>query len=181
MVVPPRDTVLDTAEWQTWIADGHDFGSLGVNSLPGQAPLAAPHHFSHDGDTLLLHFTRRDPDWEAVEAAPDVTFTVPALPLRCRRAMCGRPLAACGGTQHFTAAQFTCRTTITEDHDAGTKPTRRPAAADGSPCRRPGSALDGLRLDVIEARAKTADGDYESTDQRADPFHPRPALGLGPG
>ncbi|MGW2279791.1 hypothetical protein [Streptomyces sp. NPDC001770] len=37
MFTRPWDAALDDAEWQTWIADGHDFGILGVNGLPGQA------------------------------------------------------------------------------------------------------------------------------------------------
>ncbi|MFE3850807.1 FMN-binding negative transcriptional regulator [Streptomyces griseorubiginosus] len=181
MVVQAWDTVLDTAEWQTWIDDGHDFGILSVNGLPGQAPLAVPDQFIREGDTLLLHFTRRNPVREAVEAAPDVTFTVPALPLRRRPAERDRPHALCGSTRHFAAVQFTCRATITDGPDAATAPERRPAEADGLPCRRPGPELHGLRLDIIEARAKTAEGDHESTDQRADHARPHPAPGLGPG
>jgi hypothetical protein len=42
MFIRPWGTALDDAERQTWIADGHDFGVLGVNGLPGRSPLAVP-------------------------------------------------------------------------------------------------------------------------------------------
>ncbi|GHJ97804.1 hypothetical protein SNE510_73230 [Streptomyces sp. NE5-10] len=54
MAVQPWDSVLDTAEWRTWIAEGRHFGTLSVNGLPGQAPLAVPNHLTRDGDTPLL-------------------------------------------------------------------------------------------------------------------------------
>lgn len=34
----PRDAVPDETAWQARIADGHGFGRLGVNGLPGPPP-----------------------------------------------------------------------------------------------------------------------------------------------
>jgi hypothetical protein len=42
MLVHPWNAGLDEAEWQTWIADGHDFGQLAVNGLPGHPPMVVP-------------------------------------------------------------------------------------------------------------------------------------------
>ncbi|WP_030622361.1 hypothetical protein [Streptomyces sclerotialus] len=38
MFVQPPEAGLDEAEWQAWIADGHDSGQLTVNGLPGHPP-----------------------------------------------------------------------------------------------------------------------------------------------
>ncbi|GLX93912.1 hypothetical protein [Herbidospora sp. NBRC 101105] len=53
MFIQPWDASLDDAEWQAWIADGHDFGQLAVNGPPGGAPLVVPTHFIADGPDLL--------------------------------------------------------------------------------------------------------------------------------
>nr|WP_246530595.1 FMN-binding negative transcriptional regulator [Streptomyces bathyalis] len=76
MFMQPWDAALDDAEWQTWIADGHDFGVLSVNGLPSQAPMAVPTHFTVDAGALLVHLARPNPAWKAIEADPKVTSTV---------------------------------------------------------------------------------------------------------
>lgn len=76
MFIQPWDAALDDAEWQAWIADGHDFGILSVNGLPGQAPAVVPTHFTVVGSTLLTHLARPNPVWKAIDADPNVTFTV---------------------------------------------------------------------------------------------------------
>lgn len=42
MFIQPWDAALDEGEWQAWIADGHDFGQLSVNGLPGRPPWSSP-------------------------------------------------------------------------------------------------------------------------------------------
>jgi transcriptional regulator len=76
--IQPWDAALDDAdaEWRTWIADGHDFGILSVNGLPGQGPIVVPTHFTVDDSTLLVHLARPNPVRETIEADPNVTFTV---------------------------------------------------------------------------------------------------------
>ncbi|WP_405669220.1 hypothetical protein [Streptomyces sp. NBC_00055] len=37
MFVQPWDAGLDEAAWQSWIAEGHDFGQLSVNGLSSAA------------------------------------------------------------------------------------------------------------------------------------------------
>ncbi|MFE0332401.1 FMN-binding negative transcriptional regulator, partial [Streptomyces sp. NPDC058960] len=76
MLVHPWDASLDEAEWQTWIADGHDFGQLSVNGLPGQPPMVVPTHFTCDGTRLLVHLAKPNPVWKAIEHDPNVVFTV---------------------------------------------------------------------------------------------------------
>ena len=75
MLVHPWDAGLDEAEWQSWIAQGHDFGQLSVNGLPGHPPVTVPTHFSCDGQHLLIHLARPNPVWQAIERDPNVVFT----------------------------------------------------------------------------------------------------------
>ncbi|MFD2093285.1 FMN-binding negative transcriptional regulator [Blastococcus deserti] len=67
MLIHPWDAALDD-EWRTWPADGHDFGQLVVNGLPGQPPVVIPTHFSvEDAPTetvLLVHLARPNPVWK---------------------------------------------------------------------------------------------------------------------
>jgi transcriptional regulator len=42
MFIQPWNSNLDEAEWQAWIADGHDFGLLSVNGLPADSPPRFP-------------------------------------------------------------------------------------------------------------------------------------------
>jgi transcriptional regulator len=76
MLVQPWDASLDDPEWQAWIAEGHDFGQLTVNGLPGQPPVVVPTHFTCDGHQLLVHLARPNPVWKAIEHDPNVVFTV---------------------------------------------------------------------------------------------------------
>ena len=44
MLIHPWDAALDEEEWRVWLADGHDFGQLVVNGLPGQPPMPCLKH-----------------------------------------------------------------------------------------------------------------------------------------
>ena len=76
MLIHPWDAALDDEEWRTWLADGHDFGQLVVNGLPGQPPTVIPTHFSVEdtptGTDLLVqqqHFRLLHDFGEALEEA----------------------------------------------------------------------------------------------------------------
>lgn len=121
MFIQPWDAALDDAEWQTWIAEGHDFGQLSVNGPPGQAPFVVPTHFTTDGGRLLIHLARPNPVWTAIEHDPNVTFTVVG-----DYAFVPGPWRAGPGiwptdgvpTSYYAAVQFTCRARIIDDPEA---------------------------------------------------------------
>lgn len=71
MFIQPWDAALDDAEWQTWIADGHDFGILSVTGLLGHEPIVVPTHFTVNGKTLLVHLARHNPVWDTIEVDPE--------------------------------------------------------------------------------------------------------------
>ena len=113
MLVQPWDAGLDDAEWQTWIAEGHDFGQLSVNGLPGHPPVAVPTHFTGDGQRIsLIHLARPNPVWKAIEHDPNVLFTVfgdYAFIPGPWRASAGTPPTDGVPTSYYTAVQFTGR------------------------------------------------------------------------
>ncbi|MFI0960895.1 FMN-binding negative transcriptional regulator [Streptomyces sp. NPDC021080] len=181
MFIQPWDAALDAAEWQTWIAEGHDFGILSVNGLPGQAPIAVPTHFTVDDDSLLIHLARPNPVWEAIEAGPDVTFTVTsdyAFVPGPWRAQPGTPPADGVPTSYYTAVQFTCRATIIDEPDAKAELLRRqlahfqpegdhaPVEAGRPPYGRMLPGIRGLRLHITDVRAKFKYDDHKPVEQR---------------
>ncbi|MFI1759960.1 FMN-binding negative transcriptional regulator [Streptomyces sp. NPDC020571] len=183
MFIHPWDATLDDAEWQTWVADGHDFGILSVNGLPGQAPTVAPTHFIVEGGTLLIHLARPNPVWESIEADPDVTFTVTgdyAFIPGPWRAKPGTPPTDGVPTSYYAAVQFTCRATIVDDPEDKAELLRRqmahfqpegdhaPVEADQPPYGRMLSGIRGLRLDITEVRAKFKYDDHKPVEQRTD-------------
>ncbi|MGJ5755913.1 PaiB family negative transcriptional regulator [Streptomyces puniciscabiei] len=151
MLVHPWDAGLDEAEWQTWIAGGHDFGQLSVNGLPGHA---------HGRPHPLL--PRRQP--------PPGTLgqTHPGIPPTD-----GVP------TSYYAAVRFTCRAEIVDDPEAKAEPLcRRLAhfqpggdharvAADRPPYGRMLSAIRGLCLEVTDVQAKFKYDDHKPVEHRA--------------
>ncbi|MCX4781845.1 FMN-binding negative transcriptional regulator [Streptomyces sp. NBC_01264] len=183
MFIHPWDDALDDAEWQTWIADGHDFGILSANGLPGRAPMAVPTHFTVDDTALLVHLARPNPVWKAIEADPKVTFTVTgdyAFIPGPWRAKPGTPPTDGVPTSYYAAVQFTCRATVIDEPGAKAELLRRQMAhfqpeGDHAPMD-PGQApygrmlpgIRGLRLDVTEVHAKFKYDDHKPVEQRTD-------------
>lgn len=181
MFVPPWDASLDEAEWQTWIADGHDFGQLSVNGLPGHPPVVVPTHFTYDGHHLLLHLARPNPVWKAIERDPNVTFTVIGdyafIPGPWRTKAGTRPVDGVP-TSYYTAVQFTCRAEIIDDPEAKADLLRRQlahfqpdgdyaaVAVDQPPYGRLLPGMRGLRLEVIEVVAKFKYDDHKPVEHR---------------
>ncbi|MFF4169708.1 FMN-binding negative transcriptional regulator [Streptomyces sp. NPDC001744] len=195
MFIQPWDAALDDAEWQAWIADGHDFGVLGVNGPSGGAPVVVPTHFTVEGTGLLIHLARPNPVWKAIEAAPDVTFTVIgdyAFVPGPWRAAPGTPATDGVPTSYYAAVQFTCRATIVDDPEAKAELLRRqmahfqpegdhaPVEAGRPPYGRMLSGIRGLRLDVTEVRAKFKYDDHKPVGQRADTARRLTERGTGP-
>ncbi|MFI6208129.1 FMN-binding negative transcriptional regulator [Streptomyces sp. NPDC051041] len=182
MLIHPWDAGLDEAEWRTWIADGHDFGLLSVNGPPGRPPAAVPTHFTCDGDHLLVHLARPNPVWKAIEHDPDVVLTVIgdyAFVPGPWRAGAGAPPTDGVPTSYYTAVQFTCRAHVVDDPEAKAELLRRqlahfqpdgdhaPVAVGRPPYGRMLSGIRGLRLEVVEVRAKFKYDDHKPVEHRA--------------
>ncbi|WP_250293606.1 FMN-binding negative transcriptional regulator [Streptomyces atroolivaceus] len=181
MFIQPWDAALDDAEWQTWIADGHDFGILSVNGLPGQPPVVVPTHFTSEGTTLLIHLARPNPVWKAIAADLNVTFTVTsdyAFIPGPWRAKPGIPPTDGVPTSYYAAVQFTCQATIVDEPEDKAELLRRQMAhfqPDGDyatidpgqpPYGRMLPGIRGLRLDVTDVRAKFKYDDHKPVEQR---------------
>ncbi|MEV5886970.1 FMN-binding negative transcriptional regulator [Streptomyces sp. NPDC052020] len=182
MFIQPWDAALDDTEWRAWIAEGHDFGQLSVNGLPGHPPAVVPTHFTCDGDHLLVHLARPNPVWKAIEHDPAVTFTVIgdyAFVPGPWRAGPGTPPAEGVPTSYYAAVQFTCRAHIVDDPEAKADLLRRqlahfqpdgdhaPVAAGRPPYGRMLPGIRGLRLEVTEVRAKFKYDDHKPVEHRA--------------
>ncbi|MEU1202394.1 FMN-binding negative transcriptional regulator [Streptomyces sp. NPDC005813] len=181
MFIQPWDTALDDAEWQTWIADGHDFGQLGVNGLPGQAPAVVPTHFTSGDGHLLIHLARPNPVFEAIERDPNVTFTVIgdyAFIPGPWRAKPDIPPTDGVPTSYYAAVQFTCRAHIIDDPEAKAELLRRqmahfqpdgdhaPIDPDRPPYGRMLPGIRGLKLEVTDVRAKFKYDDHKPVEHR---------------
>ncbi|MEV0601899.1 FMN-binding negative transcriptional regulator [Streptomyces sp. NPDC050315] len=182
MFIQPWDATLDDAEWQSWIAEGHDFGQLSVNGLPGRPPAVVPTHFTTDGNHLLIHLARPNPVWQAIEQDPNVTFTVIgdyAFIPGPWRAKPDVPPTDGVPTSYYAAVQFACRAHIIDDPEAKAELLRRqlahfqpdgdhgPVAVDQPPYGRMLPGIRGLRLEVTDVRAKFKYDDHKPVEQRA--------------
>ncbi|WP_405475647.1 FMN-binding negative transcriptional regulator [Streptomyces sp. NBC_00009] len=181
MFIQPWDAGLDDAEWQTWIADGHEFGQLSVNGLPGQPPTVVPTHFTSDGNQLLIHLARPNPVWKAIEHDPNVTFTVIgdyAFIPGPWRAKPDTPPTDGVPTSYYAAVQFTCHAHIVDDLEAKAELLRRqlahfqpdgdhgPVAVDQPPYGRMLPGIRGLRMEVTDVRAKFKYDDHKPVEHR---------------
>ncbi|MEU7052639.1 FMN-binding negative transcriptional regulator [Streptomyces lavenduligriseus] len=181
MFIQPWDAALDDAEWQHWIASGHDFGQLCVNGPPGLPPVVVPTHFAPDDGHLLIHLARPNPVWKAIEHDPNVTFTVVGDyafipgPWRARPDI---PPTDGVPTSYYAAVQFTCRAHIIDDPGAKADLLRRqmahfqpdgdhaPIDPDEPPYGRMLPGIRGLRLDVVDVRAKFKYDDHKPVEHR---------------
>ncbi|GAB7100494.1 FMN-binding negative transcriptional regulator [Thermobifida fusca] len=181
MLIHPWDAALDDAEWQAWLAEGHDFGQLCVNGLPGQPPFVVPTHFVRDGDALLVHLARANPVWAALERDPNVVVTVVgdyAFVPGTWRAAAGSPPQEGVPTSYYAAVQFICRADIVDDAEGKAELLRRQMdyfQPDGNsadvvvgqpPYGRMLSGIRGLRLQVTQVRAKFKYDDHKPVAHR---------------
>ncbi|MFF5860998.1 FMN-binding negative transcriptional regulator [Streptomyces sp. NPDC012751] len=183
MFVQPWDPALDDAERRAWIADGHDFGQLCVNGLPGRPPAVVPTHFTTDGDRLLIHLARPHPVWQAIEHDANVTFTVSgdyAFIPGPWRAKPGTPPTDGVPTSYYAAVRFTCRAAIVDGPEAKAELLRRrvarfppggdhaPVAVGRPPYGRMLSGIRGLEPTVFEVPAEFEYDDHKPVAQRTD-------------
>ena len=181
MFIQPWDSALGDPEWQSWIADGHDFGILSVNGLRDRAPVAVPTHFTSDPSHLLIHLARPNPVWKAIEDDPNVLFTVfgdYAFIPGPWRAEAGTAPSDGVPTSYYTAVQFACRAHIIDDPEDKAELLRRQlahfqpdddhalVAVGRPPYGRMLPGIRGLRLEVTDVRAKFKYDDDEPVEHR---------------
>ncbi|TDD13672.1 FMN-binding negative transcriptional regulator [Nonomuraea diastatica] len=178
MLIHPWDAARDEEEWQTWLRT-RDFGQLAANGVNGGPPILVPTHFLFDGDKeVVLHLARPNPIWAAIEACPAVVVSVhddyAYIPTgwRADSPETGVP------TSYYASVQLTCAAEIVDDKEGKMEILRRQLAhhqpdgdhgemrSDAGPYHRMVSALRGLRLEVVEVRAKFKFDDHRPVEQR---------------
>ncbi|MFI9551438.1 FMN-binding negative transcriptional regulator [Nonomuraea endophytica] len=164
MLIQPWDAAHSEDEWHEWLR-GRDFGLLAANGVDGGPPVVVPSHFLFDGEReVCLHLARPNPIWAALETDPQVTLTVADdyayIPSTWRAPMDGVP------TSYYAAVQLICRAEILDDREGKAEILRRQLAhhqpgggygtmsATDGPYHKMLSAIRGLRLEVVGARAK---------------------------
>ncbi|MER5888469.1 FMN-binding negative transcriptional regulator [Streptomyces sp. NPDC001941] len=173
MLIHPWDAPLDETEWRTWLA-GHDFGQLAVNGGPGEAPWVQPTHFLYDAGAgplgeVLLHLARPNPLWRALRDAPRVLLSVVddyAFSPGPWAAPEGAPPGHGTPTSYYAAVQLHCVAHLVDDPREKARLLNRQVAhfqpeggtdevtPDGGPFDRLLPGLRGLRLEVVDVRAK---------------------------
>ncbi|MET8829428.1 FMN-binding negative transcriptional regulator [Streptomyces sp. NPDC004610] len=188
MLIHPWDTAHDDTEWRTWLA-AHDFGQLAVNGLPGDPPSVQPLHFVYDAGAgpgaygeIVTHLARPNPLWPALEADPGVLLSVVddyAFVPGPWQASPGEPPEHGTPTSFYAAVQLRCRAEIVDDPAVKAALLNRqmahfqpeggsaPVAAGEAPYGRMLPGIRGLRLEVIEVRAKFKYAGHRPTEVRS--------------
>ncbi|GAA3669233.1 FMN-binding negative transcriptional regulator [Nonomuraea antimicrobica] len=184
MLIHPWDAARDSDEWRSWLRT-RDFGQIVANGVDGAAPVVVPTHFLFDGQEVVLHLARPNPIWAALEADPAAVVSVhddyAYIPTgwRADSPETGVP------TSYYASVQLVCQAEIVDDKEGKADILRRQLAhhqpdgdhgevsADGGPYRKMLSAIRGLRLRVVDVRAK-----FKYDDRRPAEFRERVAAGL---
>ncbi|KUL51958.1 transcriptional regulator [Streptomyces sp. NRRL F-4489] len=170
MLIHPWDAPTDDAEWQEWLA-AHDFGQLAVNGLPGEPPCVQPLHFAYDPARreAVTHLARPNPLWPALQERPTVLLSVvddyTFIPGPWQAEEDGPPENGVP-TSFYAAVQLICTAHVVDDPEAKAELLQRqtthfqpeggsaPVVAGQAPYGRMLSGIRGLRLEVLEVRAK---------------------------
>ncbi|MFE2041155.1 FMN-binding negative transcriptional regulator [Streptomyces sp. NPDC059477] len=173
MLIHPWDAATDDTEWRHWLTI-HDFGQLAVNGLPGEPPHVQPLHFTYDAGRgehgeVVTHLARPHPIWPALETSPLVLLSVVddhAFIPGPWQAAPGTPPEHGTATSFYAAVQLRCRAQVVDDPAAKADLLNRQLAhfqPEGGSARvavgevpygRMLAGIRGLRLDVVDVRAK---------------------------
>lgn len=131
MLVRRADAAIDDDEWRAWLADGHDFGQLVVNTAQ-RWPVAVPTHFLFDGGhQVVLHLALINPVWPAIErcgaALLSVTDDYAFIPGTWRPPE-GKPPDQGVPTSYYSAVQLACSAAIVDDPESKAEILRRQLA-----------------------------------------------------
>ncbi|MEU8355959.1 FMN-binding negative transcriptional regulator [Nonomuraea sp. NPDC048882] len=165
MLINPWDAARNEDEWREWLRT-RDFGQIAVNGVGGAAPVVVPTHFLFDGEEIVLHLARPNPIWAALEANPAAVVSVyddyAFIPSGWR----GDSPETGVPTSYYASVQLVCQAEIVDDREGKAEIVRRQLAhhqpdgdhgemaAGAGPYHKLLSALRGLRLRVVDVRAK---------------------------
>ncbi|MGH3972309.1 MAG: FMN-binding negative transcriptional regulator [Pseudonocardiaceae bacterium] len=182
MLVQPWDAAINDDEWQSWLADGHDFGHLITNDSSSRWPVVVPTHFVFDGDReIIIHLARPNPIWPALERCSFAMLSVVddyAYVPTTWRADDGTTPENGVPTSYYTAVQLFCSVSLVDDPEEKAELLRRqlahfqPAGDHGElevgqpPYGRMLAAIRGMRLRVEDVTAKFKYDDHKPASLR---------------
>ncbi|QRX90942.1 MULTISPECIES: FMN-binding negative transcriptional regulator [Streptomyces] len=170
MLIHPWDAPGDDAEWQEWLA-AHDFGQLAVNGSAGEPPWVQPLHFAYDPAhrEAVTHLARPNPIWSALLDSPTVLLSVvddyTFIPGPWQAGE-DQPPEHGVPTSFYAAVQLRCTAHVVDDPEAKAALLQRqlahfqpdggsaPVVAEAAPYGRQLPGIRGLRLEVLDVRAK---------------------------
>jgi transcriptional regulator len=181
MIIRPADRALTDAEWREFLQK-HDFGTLITPGAGRELPIVNPSHFAYDGkETVVLHFVRDNPVWEALMERPVALLSVLAdytyIPSYVNA---GEEAPEEWGvpTSYYATVQLTCDSQIVDDprelaqlltdlmnHFQPEGRHARVEAGDNAYARQ-FQAIRGLRLHIRDVRAKFKFGGNRPTAHR---------------
>jgi transcriptional regulator len=197
MLIRPVDAARDDAEWQTLIA-ASEYGQLIVPRAerPDALPVVVPSHFVYDGDRRIeLHLAKPNPVWEAVGEGCEAIFTVlgPFVYIPTDwSANPGTPVEYGVPTSYYAAVVASGWLEPVHDHDElAALLTRQlgrfqaegghaPVVAGDNPYGRLLRAIGGLRLEILDVRAKFKFGGNKAPEHQRT-ISERLAERAGPG
>lgn len=168
MLVRPHDAPVDDAQWRDFLRT-HKFGQLIAPGVGREFPVVVPTHFVHDGDaTLLMHFSRANPIWDALRERPRALFSVIGdyvyVPTNWNAGEEAPPEWGVP-TSYYGAVQLECDAHEVEGDalaallqaqlgDIQPEGGHEPVTPGDNPYTRQFGAIRGLRLRVTNVRAK---------------------------
>ena len=171
------DAPIDDDEWRTFaVAQG--FGHLIAAGHNRDVPVVVPTQFILDSDSILLHLARPNPIWAAIDENPLVLLSIAGdwsyIPSAWKAIGDEDPMMGIP-TTYYGAAQLTARAEIIDEPAEVATVLRaqlsslQPDVEVTDPLAH-GTKLGqirGLRLDIIEVRAKFKYGGNVDGDHRA--------------